>query len=101
MKAALALLRHPRTAGLVLDDPETTARRRTIVREKRFLNAVYREWYETIAAAVPEGPEPILELGAGGGFLAECVHGLITSDVLQGSNTFQPCRHARGFDSIR
>lgn len=82
MKDAFKLLRHPSTDGLELDDPETTARRRGIVREKRFLNAVYREWYADIASVLPAGREPVLELGAGAGFLSECVPHVITSDVL-------------------
>ena len=82
MKGVSGILRHPHTAGLDLDAPDTTKRRREIVREKRFLNAVYREWYAAIAAAVPDGHEPILELGAGAGFLSECLPGVITSDVL-------------------
>ncbi len=83
MKHALALLRCPGTTGLDLDDPETTARRRGIVRGKPFLNAVYREWYAAIAAALPAGAEPVLELGAGAGFLRDCVPGVITSDMLR------------------
>jgi SAM-dependent methyltransferase len=71
-----------RTASADLDDPATTARRRTIIRDKRFLNAVYREWYAAIAAAVPDGAEPILELGSGAGFLSECLPRVIMSDVL-------------------
>jgi SAM-dependent methyltransferase len=82
-RSALALLRHPTAGDLPLDDPETTARRRAIVREKRFLNAVYREWYAAIAASLPPGRDPVLELGAGAGFLSDCVPGVITSDVLR------------------
>ncbi len=82
VNALRAVLRHPLTAGLDLDDPATTARRRTIVRDKKFLNAVYREWYASIAAELPAGTDPVLELGSGGGFLSDCVPHIVTSDVL-------------------
>jgi SAM-dependent methyltransferase len=82
MSVLPALLRLPHEDGRDLDDPGTTARRRQIVRDKRFLNAVYREWYGAIAAAVPDGREPALELGSGAGFLGECVPHVVTSDVL-------------------
>lgn len=36
-------LEHPRSRGLALDDPRTTAVRREIVRAKPFLNTLYRE----------------------------------------------------------
>lgn len=82
MNGVRELLRHPLTEGLGLDDPTTTARRRQIVRGKRFLNALYREWYAAIAAELPAGTDPILELGSGAGFLSECVANVVTSDVL-------------------
>lgn len=74
-------LAHPLTRGLDLDDPRTTDLRRRIVREKRFLRQIYEEWYRAIAAALPPADGPVLELGSGGGFLAEFIPGLITSDV--------------------
>jgi hypothetical protein len=85
MSSALTIIKsrlaHPLTAGLDLDDPATTALRRRIVREKPFLRRIYQEWYELLAAALPEGPEPALELGSGAGFLREHVPHLITSEV--------------------
>ncbi|MFH1746131.1 MAG: methyltransferase domain-containing protein [Planctomycetota bacterium] len=85
MGAGLATLKswleHPLTRGLDLDDPDTTALRLQIVREKRFLRKIYEEWYAAIAAALPPGDSPVLELGSGAGFLKDYVPGLITSDV--------------------
>jgi SAM-dependent methyltransferase len=66
---------------LSIDDPRTTELRRRIIREKPFLEKLYREWYELLAANVPPGPEPVLELGSGAGFLKEFVPNLITSEV--------------------
>ncbi|MBF8267059.1 MAG: Methyltransferase type 11 [Dehalococcoidia bacterium] len=77
-----SLLAHPLTRGLAVDDPETTALRWRIIREKTFLKRVYQEWYASVAAALPDVPEgPVLELGAGGGFLKEFVPDLIASEV--------------------
>jgi SAM-dependent methyltransferase len=74
-------LAHPRTAGLTVDDPQTTFLRRQIIQQKRFLRLLYEEWYAAIAAALPAGPGPVLELGSGAGFLKEFLPGLITSEV--------------------
>ena len=75
-------LAHPLTRHLDLDDPETTAKRKQIICSKPFLKRIYAEWYGLIAAAIPSGPEPVLELGSGAGFMSESVPGLITSDML-------------------
>ena len=82
MKFARALLAHPLTRGVDLDDPHTTLLRRRIIRQKRFLRKIYEEWYDQIAATLPPGNAPVLELGSGGGFLREHVRGVITSDVV-------------------
>jgi len=74
-------LAHPLTRGLDLNDPQTTHLRRRIVREKKFLRQIYDEWYQRVAAAIPTGREPVLELGSGAGFLKEYVPGLIASEV--------------------
>lgn len=81
MKRPAALLQHPLTRGLPLDDPRTTALRRRIVREKGFLFEVYREWGAAIAAALPAGPGVVVELGSGGGILPDFIPGVLTSDL--------------------
>lgn len=75
------LLAHPLTRALNIDDPNTTQLRRQIIREKRFLQQIYLEWYAALAEALPEGPGRVLELGSGAGFLNDLIHELITSDV--------------------
>jgi SAM-dependent methyltransferase len=80
------LLAHPLTRGLDIDDPRTTHLRRQIIQQKGFLRQLYREWYQDIAAVLPPGQEPVLELGAGGGFMAEFVPELITSELFYCSN---------------
>lgn len=76
-----AWLAHPLTKGIDIDDPATTDRRRTIIRSKRFLRDIYRDWYRDLASAIPGAPGRVLELGSGAGFLADHVPGLITSEV--------------------
>ncbi|MFL6195925.1 MAG: class I SAM-dependent methyltransferase [Thermoanaerobaculia bacterium] len=74
-------LEHPLTQGLDLDDPRTTHLRRRILEENRFLRRIYEEWYRGLAAALPPGEGPVLELGSGAGFLAEVIPGLVRSEV--------------------
>ena len=74
-------LEHPLTRGLDLDDPRTTRLRRQILAEKPFLRRVYEEWYGAMAASLPPGDGPVLELGSGAGFLADFVPGLVRSEV--------------------
>ena len=80
-----SLLAHPLTRGCDPDDPVTTELRRRIIRSKPFLRRLYVEWYQALAATVPDDPRPALELGSGAGFMAEVVPGLITSEVFAGA----------------
>lgn len=75
-------LTHPLTRGMELDDPRTTALRRRIVREKRFLRLLYEEWYALIAASLPDGAGRVVELGSGAGFLEEIIPERIATDIL-------------------
>lgn len=75
------LLAHPLTAGLELDDPATTERRRQIILSKPFLKAIYDEWYSMLASQLPEGKGAVLELGSGAGYCDRFIPGLITSEV--------------------
>lgn len=76
------LLALPATTGRDLDDPETTALRRDIIQRKPFLRDIYEDWYRAIAASLPPGDEPVLELGSGGGFMRQFVPGVLASDIL-------------------
>lgn len=76
-----AWLEHPLTRGLDIDDPGTTHLRRRILREKPFLCRIYEEWYRALAADLPAGAGPVLELGAGAGFLGDFVPSLVRSEV--------------------
>lgn len=83
---AVALLRrllaHPLTAGMDLDDPATTGVRKRVIASKPLLKAIYDEWYGMLAAALPAGTGPVLELGSGAGYCDRYIPGLITSEFL-------------------
>ena len=82
MKLSLpSWLGHPSTRGLDLDDPATTAARRTVVAGKPLLRDVYREWYDVIASSLPPEPGPVLEVGSGAGFLEEHIPDLLPPEV--------------------
>lgn len=75
------LLEHPLARGRDLDDPATTALRRQILATKPFLRHIYDDWYKRIDAWLGDGPEPVLELGAGAGYAERIVRGVLKSDV--------------------
>jgi len=77
------LLAHPLTASLAVDDPRTTELRKQIIASKPILKAIYEEWYAMLAREIPPGDGRILELGSGGGYCANFIPGLITSDVFR------------------
>lgn len=84
MTAALkAWLAHPLTRGLDVDDPHVTHLRREIIQSKPFLRQIYEEWYWAIAAELPVGTEPIVELGSGAGFLEQLLPNLVTTEVFR------------------
>ena len=76
------LLQHPLTRGMDLDDPKTTALRKTIIKEKAFLKQIYEEWYCISSQYLPSKNGFSLEIGTGAGFLNNYVSNLITSDIL-------------------
>ncbi|HNT61486.1 MAG: methyltransferase type 11 [Rhodocyclaceae bacterium] len=78
------MLGHPLTRGLSVDDPRTTLLRKAIIHEKRFLTAIYSEWYQRIVATLPN-INNVLELGSGAGFLQKYLPQAITSEVFEAS----------------
>lgn len=75
------MLAHPLAKKHDVDDPAAAASRREIISKKAFLREIYREWYDMIAEALPAGEEPVLEIGAGAGFLGEKIPNIISSEV--------------------
>src|SRR5689334_11509442 len=81
MHTLRSALVYPVTQGLDLDNPQTTMLRKSIIREKKFLRLVYEVWYKAIAAALPAGTGPVIEIGSGAGFLPTYIPGLITTEI--------------------
>lgn len=63
---------------------ETIAARGAVLARKPFLQALYREWYALIGAALGGAPGPVLEIGSGPGFLDTTVRSLFRTDVAFG-----------------
>lgn len=66
-----------------IDSPETTIKRRELIKSKPFLKNIYLKWYEDLIKgfkSVPEGT--IVEIGSGGGFLKDIFPSVTTSDIL-------------------
>jgi SAM-dependent methyltransferase len=86
MRRAAAAIRlglaEPITAGLTLDDINTTVRRAGLIQSKHFVHQIYDEWYRLLAEALPPVSGPIVEIGSGGGFLRRALPGVICSDLL-------------------
>ncbi|MBN2555182.1 MAG: class I SAM-dependent methyltransferase [Anaerolineales bacterium] len=76
-----SFLEHPYTAGMDIDDPILTERRREIIGEKVFLQRIYGDWYSRITAALPGGNHPVLEIGSGASPGKSYLPDLITSDL--------------------
>ena len=77
------LHREPAVAGLDLDDPQTTAFRKQLIRNKPFLEQIYLDWYARVFRSLQTKSGWILELGSGAGFLQEVIPTLVRSDILK------------------
>jgi len=66
-----------------LDSPERTLKHGEIISKKKFLNDLYKEWYDIFVQEIPNLPSgKLLELGSGGGFIKTIEPTIITSDIL-------------------
>ncbi len=75
------ILAYPQDVGADVDDPRVTYQRRTIIREKRLLHAIYEEWYSMQIACLPTSSGITLEIGSGAGFFKERNDRTLTSEV--------------------
>jgi SAM-dependent methyltransferase len=75
------LLTHPLMRGRSLDDPLTTQVRKKLIRQKKFLEKIYQEWYELISAELITPTTSVLEIGSGAGFLTEFIPNLIQTEI--------------------
>ena len=65
------------------DSQEALLEHGNLIRQKKFLNKIYIEFYHLFKnTSVPKGP--IIELGSGAGFIKEIMPNVITSDVIKG-----------------
>jgi SAM-dependent methyltransferase len=55
--------------------------RRQVIFQNNFLLHIYHEWYQLLKSSLIDSDGEILELGSGGGFLAEFIPGVISSEV--------------------
>jgi SAM-dependent methyltransferase len=72
---------HPLMRGRSLDDPQTTQVRKELIRQKKFLEKIYQEWYGLIHSELSSSTGKVLELGSGAGFLDEFIPNLIKTEV--------------------
>ncbi|MGV8026787.1 MAG: class I SAM-dependent methyltransferase [Anaerolineaceae bacterium] len=75
------ILAYPDTINMNVDDPKVTYQRRTIIREKRLLHAIYQEWYSMQFNQLPDITGKVLEIGSGAGFFDEINTQTITSEI--------------------
>jgi len=74
------MIAHPKTAGLSVDDPQTTQLRMDIIKNKPYLKKIYYEWYQLISTGLSD-KDRVLELGSGAGFFSELLPDLISSEI--------------------
>ena len=84
----LELLEMPETKYIKnaksIDDVQTTALHRNIIRKKGFLHKLFLENYRIFKENIKDIPDGLkIELGSGGGFLKEVINDVITSDVVE------------------
>jgi len=79
-----SILIHPLLRKTDIDAPETVACVAEVIQGKSFLKKVYQRWYAGISKLLPHHISgPVLELGAGAGFLEQYIPNLIKSEILQ------------------
>jgi len=66
-----------------MTEAEVLARHRAVWEARPELRQVYREWFARLLSAV-EGLDPVVEVGAGPGFLKEFAPRLVATDVVAG-----------------
>lgn len=92
MKVLQSFLKHPLTKGTDLDDPKATLLHRQIIESNPFLQQIYSEWYRLLISNLPAPSYvPLLELGSGAGFPAQCMRSVIRSDIMQVDNIDLVC----------
>lgn len=77
----VGLLADPLVRGLAPGDPFWWERHARLAREKGLLRRILDAWYREVRRELPRPPGRVLELGSGGGFLAEVLTGALATDL--------------------
>jgi len=66
-----------------LDSPERTIHHRSYILEKKFLNELYKKWYNKFIAEFSNLPDgKLVEIGSGSGFFKQVAPQVICTDIL-------------------
>ncbi len=71
---------------LKLDDPQLTAHRGQILKDKKFLRKLYIDWYNLIDRTIESSSGIKIEMGSGAGFIEEEIGHIFKSDILMVPN---------------
>lgn len=67
--------------GIDIDDPRLTKLRHRLLRQKRFLFEIYKDWYTLIRQNLGKDDTSVIELGSGAGFLEEMIPQVLKTDI--------------------
>ena len=74
-------LSHPAARGFDIDDPRLTEIRHNLLKQKKYLNRLYQDWYILIKENLGNLNSPIIELGSGAGFLEKLIPQVVKTDI--------------------
>lgn len=74
-------LAHPLLRGLDLDSESLFIAQHKILRQKRFLQKIYRDFYLIIKNQLPYENQHVIEFGSGAGFMNELIPQVVRTDV--------------------
>jgi SAM-dependent methyltransferase len=72
---------HPSTRGLDVDDPRLTVIRHHLLKQKKYLNRIYQDWYILIKENIGNPNSAVVELGSGAGFFEEFIPQVVKTDL--------------------
>lgn len=76
---------HPSLRGLDLDSAVYISAQRALLEHKKFLRAIYQDFYLLLKSGLPEPCNRVVELGSGAGWIEQVIPQAVKSDVF-----FQP-----------
>ena len=75
------LFTHPSMRGIDIDDPRLTAIRFKLLRQKKFLFKLYKDWYSLLKQNLGNPNSRVIELGSGEGFLENLIPNVVKTDL--------------------